>query len=90
MDDYGERLARIELSLIMLQAQVTAMQATLVGDGRSGLGVAVDRLEQSYERIKWNYRIALTALIGLILKTVWELLTKPSAPPVGWPYMGFF
>ena len=90
MEEYGERLARIELSIITLQAQVTSLHTMLIGDGRDGLGIAVERLEQAYQRIAWNYRIAMTALIGLILKTAWEILVKSPIPSVGWPYMGFF
>ena len=89
MEDYGERLARIELSIITLQAQVTSLHTMLIGDGRDGLGIAVDRLEQAYQRIAWNYRIATTALVGLILKTLWEVFVRSSAVPT-YPYMGLF
>ena len=91
MEDYGERLAKIELAIITLQAQVTSLHAMLLGDGRSGINIAVDRLEQAYSSMRWNYRIVMTALIGLILKTLWEIfLEQPPSSPTGWPYMGFF
>ena len=88
-EEYGERLAKIELAIITLQGQVTSLHQTLIGDGRDGLGIAVDRLEQAHQRMVWNYRLIGSALIGLVVKAVWELLTQPTPMPPSWPYMGF-
>jgi hypothetical protein len=83
-----ERLARIETLLQHLTEKVTSHQAdndarctrmerTLFGDGNGyrGMLVRMDRLEQDAERRTWRERAIVGAMILLVAKQLFEVIT---------------
>jgi len=44
------------------------------GNGRKGLVVKLDRLEQSHQRGRWLFRAILGALIPLVVAAAWAAL----------------
>lgn len=66
LEEMDERLGRIELDL----------KRILHGNGREGLIIRVDRLEQESSRRKWTMGVVFTALVGLTLTTFWRFVDK--------------
>lgn len=65
------KLARIEVHLTQLAMQLTSMTSMLVGaDGRPGIVVRLDRLEQSESRRTKLVWVALGAALSAVAKTV--------------------
>lgn len=70
-DGVEVKLARIEVHLTQLAAQLSNMTSMLVGaDGRPGIVVRLDRLEQSESRRTKLVWAALAAALSAVAKTV--------------------
>lgn len=80
LPDCVDKLARLAEARADDSAKLDKILKHLEGNGREGLIVRVDRLEQTEKR---RSRLVLTVaatVIALVVKTGWELLTTGDAP----------
>lgn len=66
LDQMDERLGHIEHDLARI----------LHGNGREGLIVRIDRLEQREKEHKWAMGVIFTTLVGLVATTIWRVVDK--------------
>jgi hypothetical protein len=64
-------LARLEAKQDAQTEKLERIDRALIGNGRAGLIVEVDRLKQSEERRKWAVRAMAGALCGVAVKAFW-------------------
>jgi len=72
----GERLATLESLLTAANDKLDKLLASIYGNGREGLLVRVDRLEQDEGRRKWGVRLVAASVVGLIVKAFWGVVAK--------------
>ena len=76
MTSDGERLATLESLLTTANTKLDKLLTVIDGNGREGLIVRVDRLEQIEGRRKWTSRLVATSVGALIVKALWGLIGK--------------
>lgn len=62
-----ERLTRIEAHVEQLVDMEQVQNALLRGNGRDGLVIRVDRLEQTGRRLSWTLRALFTAFLAAVV-----------------------
>jgi hypothetical protein len=69
------RPGTVLLSLAEIRGDVRQIERMLLGsNGHAGISVRLDRLEQSH-KVRARLEVAgITALAGLLIKAVWEIL----------------
>ena len=71
LPDCVEKLATLQAEQRDQSGKLDRILKHLEGNGREGLIVKVDRLEQSEERRKWALRAIAGAVVGLAVKAFW-------------------
>lgn len=76
MEDHGEtnvKLARIEVHLAQLTAQIAQMATHLLGiDGKPGIVVRMDRLEQAEQRRSRLIWLSLSVAGTALARVLWR------------------
>lgn len=68
-------IAPLEVKVTHLEKEVQALSESWFGNGKPGVKVRLDRLEQKEEGRKWMERAVLITMLGLVVTTVYNLLT---------------
>lgn len=80
IDEMREELSRLTEAINdgarRLKELVEKHEEALYGNGRIGLITRLDRLEQSNERGSRAYWAVTIALVGVVVKSMWDLFTK--------------
>ena len=63
-----ERITRLETHVEMIRNDLHEIKSVIIGNGKPGFIVRIDRLEQDAEKRKWGLRAAGAALMGVIGK----------------------
>src|ERR1035437_2868477 len=72
-----ENFADIKAKLGVLLEKTNDIQSIIRGNGREGLIIRKDRLEQAHNRLTWLSRILLGAILLLVVNQVWVKVFPP-------------
>jgi len=67
-------LARLEVHCETIREDIKLVKSVILGNGKPGVLLRMDRLEQIEDRRKWGVRAGVTALITVIIHTIRQLM----------------
>lgn len=74
---YGESIVKLETIVKRLEVCSDRWESILMGtDGRLGVLTRLDRIEQESERRKAHIKVLYAAIVAVVVKSVWEWLSK--------------
>ena len=77
LNKINDGLTRIETTLSeVVVSRMKVHEVTLYGNGRPGLDTQVDRLNQFSTAVKWVVGILTTGVLGLVVKSFWDIVIK--------------
>jgi hypothetical protein len=79
IDDVGRKLGEHIVVSTEINKQIADHEKKLYGNGKQGIIITVDRLDQSHSRQTKLMWLIFTAVVPLVIGAVWSFFTKPMS-----------